>query len=429
MAFTDKQLQSLKAKAARYEVIEPGRTGLRIRVSPNGTKVFVFVYRYHGKLRRLTFHAYEEDTHALARAREAVVAARAQIRDGIDPASAKQAEAAATAAEVTVGVLAETYIERHAKPRKRSWAEDQRLLDKDVLPAWKARSAASVTRAEVNTLLDTIVDRGSPVAANRTLAVIRKMFNFGVQRGMVAANPCQGVAAPGKEQSRQRVLTEAEIKQLWGALDQTPMTLQVRTILRLVLVTAQRKGELSRAEWSEFDLDAGWWTIPPAKAKNGLAHRVPLSPLAVDLLKALPRLQANPYVFPSRLKNRCINDDSVDNAMREHDEVLGLNDVTPHDLRRTAASHMASLGIPRLVVGKILNHAETSVTAVYDRHSYDDEKRQALCAWATSLSVLLGLVPAGSEAGAEADDGTTPTPLSPPALSSPELTARSDSTA
>ncbi|MGE3847757.1 MAG: tyrosine-type recombinase/integrase [Gammaproteobacteria bacterium] len=403
MAFTDKQLQSLKRSAKRYEVLEEGRTGLRIRVSPSGAKTFVFVYRYDGRLRRLTLHAYEENTHALARAREAVVAARAQMRDGIDPATAKQAAATVVTAAPTVGLLADTYIERHAKPRKRSWEEDKRLLDKDVLPLWKSRPAASITRAEVNTLLDTIVDRGSPVAANRTLAVVRKMFNFGVQRGLVAANPCLGVVPPGKERSRERVLSEAEIKQLWGALDQTPMTLQVRTILRLALVTAQRKGEVSRAEWSEFDLDTGWWTIPPKKAKNGLAHRVPLSPLALTFLKAMPRVEGSPYVFPSRLEGRSVNDDSVDNAMREHAKVLGVTDVTPHDLRRTAASHMASMGIPRLVLSKILNHADGSVTAVYDRHSYDDEKRQALLTWAAKLGALLGLAPVDAEEAVSPD--------------------------
>jgi integrase len=389
LAFNDKQIQAFKPRLKRYEIIEPGRSGLRLRVSPNGLKVFVFVFRFEGRLCRLTLNTYTEGAGALADARASLAEARQQLRQKINPAALKQSQQLEHVSAPTVATLAETYLERHAKARKQSWPEDERILNKDVLPDWKHRKAAAITTADVNAVLDAIVDRGSPVAANRTLAVIRKMFNFALQRGLVTSNPCQGIEAPGKEQSRQRVLTAAEIATLWGNLDKTPITLPVRTLLRLELMTAQRKGELVSAEWSDIDMKRGWWTIPDSKAKNGLAHRVPLTPAARKLLKGLPRIEGNPYVFPSRIEGRPLSESSVDNAVREHRDILGVLNFTPHDLRRTAASHMTSLGIPRLVVGKILNHAESHVTAVYDRHSYDQEKRAALDKWARRLSAIV----------------------------------------
>jgi integrase len=144
--------------------------------------------------------------------------------------------------------------------------------------------------------------------------------------------------------------------------------------LRLALVTAQRGGEICAMRWDELDLQAGVWTIPASKAKNGLAHRVPLSALALEILEALPREDA--YVFVGARGSR---------QHREAVQSIELDDFRPHDLRRTAASRMASIGVSRIAISKILNHVETGVTAIYDRHGYDAEKREALTRWALEL--------------------------------------------
>jgi integrase len=200
---------------------------------------------------------------------------------------------------------------------------------------------------------------------------------------------------PAKEKRRDRVLSAAEIAALWRALDSTELAISkaIRLALKFQLITAQRKGEVIAAEWSEVDLLAGVWTIPAEKAKNGMPHRVPLSSLARAVLDevALIRGAEAGWLFPSPKEvSAPLGDESIDHAMRTHRSVLGTGDATPRDLRRTAASHMTSIGITRLVVSKILNHAEPGVTAVYDRHSYDAEKRAALDAWGARLEEIVG---------------------------------------
>jgi integrase len=263
-----------------------------------------------------------------------------------------------------------------------------------VIPAWGRRKANDITRRDVIELLDNIVDRGSPIAANRTLALVRRMFGWALSRDIVPANPCVGVQAPGVETRRDRVLSAGEIAALWCALSDpgTGVSKPIRLALKLQLATAQRKGEIIAAEWSEFNLAEGMWTIPAERSKNGMPHRVPLSRLAIAVLDEIslsPARQQSRWLFKSPRQEGPITGAAVDHAMRHDREALGTGDATPHDLRRTAASHMTSIGISRLVVSKILNHAEPGVTAVYDRHSYDREKRIALDAWAARLEEII----------------------------------------
>jgi len=163
-----------------------------------------------------------------------------------------------------------------------------------------------------------------------------------------------------------------------------------RLALKLMLGTAQRKGEVVSAPKSEFDLEAKVWTIPAERAKNGLAHRVPLSPLALEIIQeAMTAAGDSPWLFPSPFKDKPIIPTAVDHALRKNLPKLGLENLCPHDLRRTAASLITGLEFNRLIVSKILNHVETGVTAVYDRHGYDDEKRMALDAWSRKLEAII----------------------------------------
>jgi integrase len=144
------------------------------------------------------------------------------------------------------------------------------------------------------------------------------------------------------------------------------------------------------AAWEEFDRVNGWWTIPAEKSKNKLPHRVPLSPLALEVLDQARKVCGESrYPFPSPRGDQPMAQIALGHALRKNLAVLGAGDFTPHDLRRTAASHMTGMGISRLVVSKILNHVERGITAVYDRHSYDAEKRQALEAWARKLEAII----------------------------------------
>ena len=393
MRLTDKGVAALKPKAQRYEAWEDGRTGLGVRVSPQGRKTWVYMYRFDGKARRMGLGTYP--TVGLASARVKHAKAKALLDKGIDPGAQQVARNQAERSAETVADLIEEYLEKWARPRKRSAHEDERQLRKDVLPVWGKRKAKDITRRDVITLLDAIAERGSPIQANRTLAVIRKMFNFAISRDIVDATPVAMVKAPAKENQRDRVLSADEIRTLWTGLDASPMSGGVKLALKLQLATAQRKGEIAGAALSEFDDDV--WTIPANRSKNGQSHRVPLSPLAQDLIKQACAVNGDsPWLFPAPSCDRPIRPHSINHALYRAVPDIGLENVTPHDLRRTAASGMTALGVPRLTVSKILNHVETGVTAVYDRHGYDNEKRHALEAWASRLEEIVSGKPATS---------------------------------
>ncbi|MDQ2696164.1 MAG: tyrosine-type recombinase/integrase [Pseudomonadota bacterium] len=397
MKFTDRQIKNLKPRAHRFEVWEGN--GLGVRVTPKGTKTWVFLYRFGDRARRMTLGEYPAMT--VAQAHEAHGRALAELERGNDPGAAAVQERREERIAPTVAALVAEYLEKWAKPRKRSWEEDQRILEKDVLPVWGRRKAREITRRDVIALLDDIVERGAPIVANRTLEIIRKMFNFALERDIITATPCALVRAPAAETQRDRVLNEDEIRAFWRGLDAARMDEGTQLALKLQLLSAQRRGEVLSAEWSEFDLAGGWWTIPAGKSKNRLAHRVPLSNQALALLERAESLACGSrYVFPSPRRSggdKPVAVGAVTRALGRSRTALGIEHFTPHDLRRTAASHMTGMGISRLVVSKILNHVESGITAVYDRHSYDQEKRQALDAWGHKLeSIVTGSGTAGN---------------------------------
>ena len=315
-----------------------------------------------------------------------VVTARAPEPGPSTPAPRKRAPKEELRADgvLTFGELATIYIERHAKVKKRTWRDDERNLKVDLLPAWKDRPAESIRRRDVAELLDRIVERGAPILANRVKALTSKIFNVGIGRGLVENNPATGVAMPAKERQRDRVLSEDEIRAIWRTLDAEDLVMAASFKLRLL--TAQRGDEVLRMKWA--DIADGWWTIPAEVAKNGLTHRVPLSPQAIALLDQLqPLTGRSPWVFASPRK-----ESAPITAIQKAAERIARGagaDFVPHDLRRTAASFMTSMGISRLVVSKILNHVESGITAVYDRHSYDAEKRQALETWGRRVEEIL----------------------------------------
>jgi integrase len=261
-------------------------------------------------------------------------------------------------------------------------------------------------------LLDGIVDRGAPVLANRTHAIVKQLFEWAAAKELIPTSPMAGIERPGgKEVPRDRVLTAEEIHQFWTKLDDAVMVEPTRLALKLLLVTGQRRGEITFAQWSHFDLertrrDKGktvpdpLWTIPVellktshAKRKKPEPHVVPLSPLAVQLLKKLKQLTGEgAYLLPARAtakSNAPYSEAVLSRATRENKDHFGIEDFTPHDLRRTAASHMTKLGVPRLHVEKVLNHATGDIAEIYDRHDYLPEKKAALEKWATHLRVIL----------------------------------------
>jgi len=356
--------------------------GFGVRVSQSGRKTFVVRFNGAGSKRRVTLGTFPGLTLADARERARQLLASAS-RSEESPAPVVEPVVVEEPVP-TFGELAEVYLERHAKLKKRTWRDDERNLKVDLLPAWKDRPAKDLGRRDVAELLDRIVERGAPILANRVKALISKIFNFGIGRGLVENNPSLGVAMPAKERQRDRVLSEEEVRSLWRVLDLEGLVMAATFKMRLL--TAQRGDEVLRMRWDQ--IQDGWWTIPAEVAKNGLSHRVPLSPQAIDVLEQLrPATGRLPWVFASPKKAAA----PITAIQKAAERIAKRAEVefVPHDLRRTAASFMTSMGISRLVVSKILNHVESGITAVYDRHSYDTEKRQALESWGHRVEEIL----------------------------------------
>jgi integrase len=389
MRLTDSKVKSLRPKQSRYIVWEEGGTGLGVRVSPADRKSFIYMYRFEGKPRMMTLGPYPK--LKLVSARLKVAQAKERLSKEIDPGQELLDAKESARGAHSIKALIDEYIEKWAKPRKRSWKEDERILRKDVQPIWGRKKAETIKRRDIVLLLDEIVDRGAPIQANRTLAVIRKMFNFALSRGILEQSPCVQIPAPSKENQRDRVLSDEEIRTIWLSLEDAGMVQGIQLVLKLQLITGQRKGEIVGAEWNDINLKQGWWTIPKEKAKNNLPHRVPLSPLALKILKETKALSKDSsFLFPSPTKeNAHITEPAIDRAIRNNRELFDIDHFVPHDLRRTVASQITAMGIPRLTVSKILNHVESGVTAVYDRHSYDKEKQKALDKWSKRLEKIV----------------------------------------
>lgn len=360
--------------------------GLALRVSPGGKKAWILLYRRKGRLRRFTFAPYPD--LGLADARQRARDILHDVASGKDPAAERQAERRAE----TFKEIADVYLKKHAV-KKRSGDEDARIINRELLPHWGSWKAVDITRRDVRNLLEEIADRPAPIMANRTLALVRKMFNFAIGRDFLESNPCQAVPRLGEEKKRERVLTQDEIRKLWNAIDEEkPM---VAAILKIRLLTAQRGGEVLTMQWNDIDFDTAWWTIPAERAKNGRSHRVPLTTQAVEILESLAptaRKTKSLWVFPSPWHDGAKPIGHIQKAIERLRAKTGV-DFRGHDLRRTAASLMTGAGVPRLSVTKLLNHCEQSVTAIYDRHSYDKEKQEALAIWDRELATITAQAP------------------------------------
>ncbi|HYD98385.1 MAG TPA: integrase arm-type DNA-binding domain-containing protein [Alphaproteobacteria bacterium] len=415
MPFNDRQISGLKPKGERYQVKEDGKTGLGIRVTPEGVKTWFYQYRFEGRERRLRLGTYPATSLAEARAR--LIDAKRRLEAGEDPQARKDAPEPVPEPPkpLTVAEFAEVYIEMRAKPRKKSWRQDQRLLSAYVLPALGERPVAEVGHADIAGLLDRLVVR-TPIQANRVKALLSTMLRFAISRGIRRDNPARDIEQPAIERPKERVLRQDEIATLWRGVASTRMAEPMRIALKLILATMQRPGEVVGLRMAEIgrEEDGWWWTIPGERAKNGRAHRVPLSPLALDLIGQADALRAGrPHLFPSpRPGQGHLSTGGLAHALAsvltppgaEAGGKLQIEKFTAHDLRRTAATHAARIGTMDEIVSRLLGHTPPGpkVTGTYNRHRYDAEKRAAMLAWEAELLRIVGPAAANDLAGPSA---------------------------
>lgn len=405
-------IEKLKLPPRRREIPDGKAQGLYLVVQPSGAKSWALRYRFNGLPKKLTFGRYPAIDLATARRRAAEALGRAVA--GEDPAAAKQAQRRAAKAEREaegdlVERVVEQFVERHCKPNTRDWRFTEQMLGKEVVPRWRGKRLSQVSRAQVHDMLDEIVDRGAPIRANRVFAQLRKMCNWAVSRGIIERSPCGGLVAPSQETRRDRLLSDQEVRLAWRAFEEVGWPFG--PIGKLLLLTGGRRDEVASMRWGELDLAAKTWTLPKERTKNKREHVVPLSEQALEVIELLPRIEGGdglvftttgqtPVSGFSRAKR------AIDGAILEqlrggsgddkHNGVVEAAAVphwTLHDLRRTAATNLQKLGVRLEVTEAVLNHASGSrggIVGVYQKYSWDAEKRAALDAWAKRLAVIVG---------------------------------------
>lgn len=389
-----------KAKPAdrRQELPDSLVKGLYLVVQPSGRKGWQVRYRTGRAHRRMTLGAYPVLSLADARekAREVLLAAQA----GEDPAeTARRAKRARgeLAERDTMRELVNLHAERHLSKLK-SGKSVARELERHVVSQWGDRNIHEITRRDAIDLLDGIADSGRATTANRVRGYLGKFFNWCIERDVIAASPMVGVKRPAKERSRDRVLSDDEIRWFMAACDRQGWPWG--SVGKVLLLTGQRLGEVVGMREAEIQGDR--WTLPSDRTKNGRAHVVPLSVSVRDVLAGVERIKGGPGLFFTTTgetplsgfhkgRNR-LAETMVEIATQERSEPVEIEHWTFHDLRRTAATGMARMGQPVHVVEAVLNHVSGSmsgVAGVYNRHAYEDEKRIALEAWARFVSDLV----------------------------------------
>jgi integrase len=439
-AFTETWIANLKPPKTGFTPFkESGRRGFLLRVYAGGSKVFFYQYSWHGKSEFLKLREWLKGGSALADAHREHAAALDLYVRGINPK--EERERAAKLREVrdqheraTSGVTVRSVIAEwgwhYARKHRKRPQEAVRLLKSHLLvPALSGRPAAKVTKRDLVQIIDRPMSRKKYVMANRLRDLIAQIFRFAAQRDLIPFDPASGLISKpgGKERARKRNLNVEEVRKFWAtmtkpALDahdrrkhapgEVSISYPIRLALKLILVTAQRPGEIAEARWSEFNLEKRVWTIPPERIKtvrkrdqeeDTHEHLVPLTDMAVEIIGELHALaKGRPFVVPckhskkkpdapvsEKALSRALKNCHLDADDEKSATLFGMPSFTPNDLRRSAASHMGRIGIDRFHQDKVLNHADPTIGGTYDQWTYWPQKLKALTEWGSELRSIV----------------------------------------
>jgi integrase len=404
---TARFVETVKTNDTRQEFLDSGVRGLALRVSTGGAKTWNFRYQRNsdGRRRNVTLGRYPD--YSLENARRWATELRAAVARGDDPAAEKRARRLAE----TFGQIAVEWVWRHGRPNKDrlTLRRDIRMLRRHVLPDLGAMKAGEIAKRDVLRMLDRVVAkpdarmevvRKMTHQPNRCFQLVRSIFRWGVGRDLVQIDPTAGLRAPiAKEPVRERALSADEIRTAWLALDRTPISREhwrrqdgdfpmrraTALALKLALVTAQRIGEVTGICAAELDLNdvTPLWTVPGNRSKNRQPNRVPLSALALCVIAEARGLAGDSvWLFPGLSCSGPIEPTAPTKALARAMPIIGIPPFRVHDLRRTAATHIAEMGVAPHTISLVLNHVSvrrgTVTGRVYNQYSYDREKREAL---------------------------------------------------
>lgn len=387
---TDLKLKRYKSPEGKRHILwDKGGLGIRF-----GEKHKIWVFRYSFEGRRLMMTLGEYPAKSLEEARKEAAEAALKVKRGVDPAAEKKMAREARIAAPTVEQFVNE-IDTFELAQKKSGKETKRLLDYDVVPVWGKRKVADIKRRDIVLLLDGIRKR-APITANRVHSALSRLFNFAAERGVIEDSPCTRIRKP-KETAKSRTLTDDELKRLWAALDLNNKAVDIYAItklaLKMILLTGQRPGEVCGMTWDEIDGDI--WTIPAERMKGKEPHSIPLTSMVLEIIEqARAYSNGSPYVFCSTRKDSApVTPGALSHAILRHwEEEMGFEEpFTPHDLRRTFRTRLAELRIDDIVAEKVIGHKLQGMLGVYNRHDYENEKREALEKWEKKLRFIVGL--------------------------------------
>ena len=360
--------------------------GLELRVSVGGRRSWSIRYRPRGGTRqRATYGTYPAKSLAEARARSLAIAAAAA--DGIDLPAEEEAERdeqrKGEGRPRTVGALVDDYVAKHCKVTQRRPLMVERLFENHVKPAIGDLLLTELRRADLVELLDDLQNKkGLRAQVNRVRSQLIAAFGWGIEREYLDVNPAAAIKRRRLEMSRDRVLSQDELRAIWTAAE--GLDDPSRTLVKAWILTGQRRDEVRCMTWSELDARNGLWTLPAARSKAKRDHEVPLAPMLVALLDSLPRL--GPYVFALGKDRPYSGQRRLKAILDRESKVTGW---TIHDLRRTCSTGLASLHVTQDTIDRVLGHAVGTLAGTYNRHQYLQEKRQALEAWAKRVELIV----------------------------------------
>lgn len=376
--------------------------GFGLRTTPRGSQSFVFQYRVDGGPARRKTIGPVGSPWTPATARKEAERLLVQVYQGIDPVEAKR-EAKRKKEALNFRTYSERFVELYLKQNwKGTWRSADCTLKNVFVPRWGDRPVNEITRADIVKVMDQYSDR--PARRKEIHSLLRKLFNWATDRQDIEFSPLAGMKAPKAVPSRRRVLSDDEIVALWKATENAGWPWG--PYVRMLILTMQRRQEVAEMDWSEIDLESRRWTLPAERAKNDEEHVIPLTSLALKELQLLgPKRKGLVFTTTGTTPvsgfykaRSALHEDMITFLKAKQNEAGGDPDevVVPnwrlHDIRRTGATHLQSLGVPVEVTESVLNHisgTRAGVAGIYNRYKYDAEKRAALKAWDAKLQALL----------------------------------------
>ena len=370
---TELAIKKAAKATARYDIFDASVRGLGVRIAPSGTKSWFIMRRFNGKMLRTTFGRYPEVGLADARLRAPAVLL-------------KMSKGNTSQGNDTFDTIVAEWIKRDQSKNK-SVEQVKTAIKRHVSPVFSGRKLDEIKKQDIIKLIDQITDAGSPVAANRILAFLKRFFNWCVERDILEVSPALSIKANTGEISRDRVLDVSELLSLWTVEDK--LNYPWGAILKLLMLTGARLKEVSEVTWDEISLEEQIWSIPSSRTKNSRPHQIHLSTQAIQILRSLPSVKDQSFLFST---NGVRPVSGFSKAKKRIDLLSGVDNWRFHDLRRSFATYTTEkLQIPPVIIDKILNHvsgAVKGVAAIYQRGEYLEQRREALQAWGDYLENL-----------------------------------------